>query len=384
MRNFTYIGDVVHSEGFAVVGLDVHKRSVQVAVLRPGSNEFEEFALGGDLRSTKKLIRKLQKYGRVVACYEAGPTGYGLKRQLEKNDIRCFVIAPSLIPKKAGERVKTDRRDARKLAQYLRAGILTDVRVPTPDEEAVRDLCRARHTCREDVKRAKHRLQKFLLRRSKRFPGKTLWTQKHREWLLGLRFEDVMSQFVLEDLVAELSRIEDRLQRLEDQLELVSYNEPYREPVAWLRCFRGIDTITAMTLVTELHGFERFRHPRQLMSYLGLTPSEHSTGGNGRRGGITKAGNRFVRRLLVEASQHADKRPQVSRRLRKRRVEQPEWVTAVADRAMHRLHRRFHRMTREGKPRNKAVVACARELVGFIWDVLRRQAQPHPQLEEAA
>lgn len=365
-----YIAELSENPSIAVAGLDVHTRQITVCILQ--GTDSEEFQVSGDGRGVKRLIKRLKRL-RAVACYEAGPTGFGLQRKLDDAGIPCFVIAPSLIPRKAGDRVKTDRRDARKLAQYLRTGILTEVRVPTPEEEAVRDLVRLRDARRSDVKRAKQRLGKFLLRKDRRRPPKvTAWTVAHRNWLRGLKFDDPVAQFVFDDYLGALVVAEERLKAVVARVESVATTEPWAAPVGWLRCLRGVDTITALTLVAELHGFERFHHPRQLMSFLGLTPGEYSTDSKRRQGGITKAGNSLVRRLLIEAAHHARRRPVDSRDLKKRREGQPEWAVAIARRAQHRMYRRYWQLEQRGKAKNKIVVAVARELVGFIWALLHQ------------
>jgi len=214
----------------------------------------------------------------------------------------CIVVAPSLIPIKPGDRIKTDRRDAKKLAEHVRAGLLTAVCVPSEAQEAVRDLCRCREDAREDLMRARHRLSKMLLRRSLVYRAGTNWTHKHRRWLLGLAWEHDSERTVFGDYLQEVEHLEERLRGLDAALEAQSQKDPYREPVGWLRCFRGFDTVNAMTVVVELYDVVRFGSPRQLMSYLGLVPSEHSSGNSRRQGGITKSGNRHVRRALVNAA----------------------------------------------------------------------------------
>jgi len=285
-----------------------------------------------------------------------------------------MVVAPSLIPRKPGERIKTDRRDASKLAELYRAGLLTEVHAPTPADEAARDLCRAREDAQEDLMRCRHRLSKMLLRRGWTWNGtKRAWSQGHRLWLRSLRLEHQADQVVLEDYLLAIEQLEQRLPWLEQRIEELSQQPAYAEAVAALRCFRGIDTITAMGLVTELHDFMRFNSPRGLMAFLGLVPSEHSSGESERRGGITKAGNRHARRLLIEASWHYRHRPNAAN-LKRRREGQPPHVVALADKAMLRLNRRFNRMLEKGKPRPKIVVAVARELAGFVWAALHPRA----------
>jgi transposase len=282
------------------------------------------------------------------------------------------VVAPSLIPRKPGERIKTDRRDARKLAELSRAGLLTEVLAPTPADEAVRDLCRAREDAHEDLVRARHRLSKLLLRRGWVWSGgRRAWSQSHRVWLRSLRFEHAADQMVFQDYLLAIEHVEERLRGLEHQIEQVSQQAPYAEPVSTLRCFRGIDTVTAMGLVAELHDFGRFDSARGLMAFLGLVPSEHSSAQSQYRGAITKAGNTHARRLLIEAAWHYRHRPSVAS-LKQRRQDQPAQVVALADKAMLRLHRRFSRLVAKGKPRPKVAVAVARELTGFIWAALHR------------
>jgi len=314
------------SEVTTFVGMDVHKKKIAVALLAPGHRESVTWQLPNEPAAIRRLARRLlrESDGDLFACYEAGPTGYALQRQLRAAGVACQVVAPSLTPVKPGARIKTDRRDARKLAELLRADLLTEVHPPSESDEALRDLCRCREDVREDLTRARHRMSKFLLRR-------------HCYYGAGKR--------------------------------------------AWLRCFRGIDTVTAVTLVAELHDFQRFPSPRALMAFLGLVPSEHSSGESQRRGPITKTGNRHVRRLLVEAAWHNRYRPAVGLPLRRRREGQPQRVIDLADRAAGRLHRRYVRLTARGKPTQKAVVAVARELAGFLWMTLHPEGLP-AQIQE--
>ena len=357
------------------VGMDAHARTIQVAVLAPRAERPEEWQIGNEARAVKRLAGRLKRdaSGPVVACYEAGPTGFALKRRLEAEGIECRVIAPSLIPRRPGDRVKTDRRDARKLAELLRADLLTAVHPPTPDQEAVRDLCRAREDAVADRTRARHRLAKLLLRRGIAYDGRN-WTLRHRRWLLTLRFEHPAAQATFDDYLRALEGVEERLRALEGELAREAASEAYREAVGLLRCFRGIDTVTALTVLAELGDITRFGSARQLMAYLGLTPSEHSSGARQRRGPITKTGNAHVRRLLVESAWHYRHPPRVGAALRKRREGQPGWAVALADRAQARLHRRQRRLSAHGKPSVVANVAVARELAGCLWAVLSIQA----------
>lgn len=361
------------SEPTTYVGMDVHKKDIVVALLAPGIEEPTEWKLRNEPRAVRRLAKRLRRetIGELQCVYEAGPCGYTLQRQLLGEGIATDVVAPSLIPVKPGERIKTDRRDALKLAVAARAQMLTVVRPPTEGEEAVRDLCRCREDAREDLTRARHRLSKMLMRRGFVYRAGRNWTMRHRQWLRSLQFEDLVTRTVFDDYLAVVEQGEERIRALESRLEEIAQEEPYGERAGWLRCFRGIDTVTAMTILAELHDFRRFDDPRRLMSYLGLVPSEHSSGERTRRGAITKAGNSHARRVLVEAAWHYRHRPAVGLKLRRRREGQPREIVAVADRAQRRLNRRFHRLVlASGKTSQQAVVALARELVGFLWAAL--------------
>lgn len=361
-------------EGTTVIGLDVHKRSIAVAVRRPGSEIVEEERLPHESDAVVRWARrwKRESGGKLVCAYEAGACGYALQRQLEGLGIECQVVAPSLVPRRPGERIKTDRRDARKLAEYLAGGHLTPVRPPTPAEEAARDVGRAREDAKQDRMRCRHRLSKFLLRRGICYTaGRKLWTAAHRTWLQKQSFDDVWEQVVFDDYRLAVEQIDARIEALDRQIERLAQTPAYRAPVGALRCLRGIDTRTALGLVTELHGIERFGRPRALMAFVGLVPSEASSGDRQRRGAITKAGNGHARKLLIEAAWHARHKPTLPIALRQRRQGQPPEVIAMADVAHQRLHRRYWRLVQRGKPTTVAATAVARELTGFVWAALR-------------
>ena len=359
------------------VALDAHKKEHVAAMLLPGSKSPEQWRVFNSSRGVRRMVRRIRKKaaGPVVVCYEAGVCGFALQRQIEAEGARCMVIAPSLVPVKPGQRVKTDRRDARKLVFLLRAGMLTEVHPPDEQAEAARDLVRSREAAQTDLLRARHQLSKFLLRRAIIYRDGRQWTQRHFRWLSGLGFDRARDSYVFNGYLAEIVHRQDRLAELTGAVEAAAGEASYAEAVGWLRCFRGIETVTAMTILTELHGFERFGSPRQLMSYLGLVPSEHSSGETERKGGITKTGNRRVRRVLAEASWHQRKRPVVSAALRKRRAGQPAWAIRLADQAMGRLYRRYWRLVEKGKLPTKAATAVARELAGFIWAALYLKEQ---------
>ena len=359
------------------VGMDAHKVAIKLAVVLPNGTKPVERETANEKAAVRRMVRKVQRLasgGEVRFCYEAGPCGYALQRWIRDAGAECVVVAPSLIPRKPGDRIKTDRRDARKLAELYRAGLLTEVHVPTVEDEAVRDLCRAREDAHEDLVRCRHRVSKMLLRRGWIWNGtKKAWGQGHRLWLRSLRFEQQADQVVFDNDLQAIDQVEQRLRALDQHIESVSQLSAYAEPVGTLRCFRGIDTLTAMGLVAELHDFMRFDSARGLMAYLGLVPSEFSSGDSERRGAITKAGNRHARRLLIEASWHYRHQPN-PQGLKRRRQGQPTEAIALADKAMYRLNRRFHRMLAKGKPAGKTVVAVARELAGFVWAAMHSKA----------
>jgi transposase len=355
------------------VGIDAHKKDLFIAMLNGHETTPVTWQLANEPNAVRRLVRKLERDapGPVRVCYEAGPCGYALQRQLTTPRVNCQVIAPALIPRKPGERIKTNRRDARKLAELLRAGLLTEVCPPTPAEEAVRDLCRARDDAREDLQRCRHRLGKLLLRRGLHFPGRKNWTRAHRQWIDTLDWAHAAERVVVEDYLLAIDQLEARLIEFDERLTEIAQTDPYREPVAWLRCFRGIDTLTAILILAELHDFRRFQAPRALMAYLGLVPGEDSSGEKHRRGRITRTGNALVRRLLVETAWHYQHRPSVGVALTRRRKGQPGRVIAIADKAQQRLCRRFRKLAAEHKPAPKIAVAIARELAGFLWAALQ-------------
>ena len=355
------------------VGIDAHKKDLFVAMVIGSQPTPTTWQLANEPQAVRRLIRKLEREapGPVRVCYEAGPCGYALQRQVTTSRVSCQVIAPALIPRKPGERVKTNRRDARKLAELLRAGLLTEVRPPTPEDEAVRDLCRARDDAREDLQRCRHRLGKLLLRRGLHFPGRKNWTRAHRQWIDSLVWAQPAERVVVDDYRLAMDHVEARLIELDARLTEIAQTAPYREPVAWLRCFRGIDTLTAILILAELHDFRRFQSPRALMAYLGLVPGEDSSGEKHRRGRITRTGNALVRRVLVETAWHYQHRPSVGVALARRRKGQPGRVIAIADKAQQRLCRRFRKLAAEHKPAPKIAVAIARELAGFLWAALQ-------------
>lgn len=354
------------------VGIDAHKKEHSLAMLLPGGDWPKEWSIASSAAEVRRMVKQVKKQapGPVVFCYEAGVCGFALKRQIEGEGARCIVIAPSLTPVKPGQRVQTDRRDARNLAFYLRAGMLTEVYPPTEEQESVRDLVRCRDSARRDLMRIRHQVGKFLLRRGVQYDGGKNWTKGHMRWLGEVRFERAVDEVVFRDYLGELDRRVSRLDGLDEHVERISRSEAYAEEVGWLRCYRGVDVVTAMTILTELYDFRRFGSAPQFMSFLGLTPSESSSGESRRTGRITRAGNERVRRVLLEAAWHQRHAPHNSKRMRERRAGQPDWVVRKAEQAERRLHRRYWRLVVGNKMAVKAATAVARELAGYIWSTV--------------
>jgi transposase len=359
--------------------MDPHKKQHQVAWVHPETGEIREFSVANTPREIERMVKKIRKQapGEIHVCYEAGVCGFVLQRQLQKLGCVAQVIAPSLVLRKPGERVKTDRRDAQKLLSQFVAGQLTEVFAPTVAQEADRELTRCRDSAQVDLKRARQRLNSFLIRHGCIYSDGDLWTGKHQQWLKGLSFDPPGLRTVFEEYYNEMEHCLQRVQSLDQQVEQLAQSEPYRAAVAALRCFRGIDTLTAITVLTEIFDFGRFDSPRALMAYWGVTPSEDSSGEKRRPGGITKTGNRRVRRILTETAWHYRHPHRVSKALTARRQDQPAWAVDLADRAGQRLYRRYRHLVERGKAAPLAVMAVVRELAGFLWALLRH-LQPQP------
>ena len=355
------------------VGLDVHKDGIVVAVAEGGERgEVREY---GRIANTPAALRRLacklgQQGVELRFCYEAGPCGYGIQRQLSALGHECIVAAPSLIPKRPGDRVKTDRRDAASLAKLHRAGELTAVWVPDPGHEAMRDLVRARLDAVRALRRARQQLSGFLLRQGCHY-GRPAWTKLYRRWLAGLKFEQAVHHIVLEDYIEAVEAAEARRDRLTAQIAAMLPDWTLAPVVAALQTMRGMALVNAATLVAELGDLSRFANPRQLMAYLGLVPSEYSSGSSTRRGGLTKAGNSAARRLLIEAAWCYRFPARISRELRLRQEAQPRRIREIAWKAQLRLCTRYRKLARGGKPAKVVTAAIARELAGFVWAIAR-------------
>lgn len=364
-----------HSEAF--IGIDTSKLKNAVAIAEGGRGG--EVRYWGEIATSEAAVRKLvakleAKYDKLTFCYEAGPTGYGLCRLIERLGHTCVVVAPSLIPKKAGDRIKTNRRDALNLAKLLRAAELTAVWVPDEHHEAMRDLSRAREAAMKDLKAKRQQISSLLLRHGLYYPGKTTWGRKHRAWLAQLKLAHYGTRLAFEELMAAEREDEARVDRLAAAI-LEAVPEWSLGPVATaLMAMRGIDLITAVVVLAEIGDLSRFASARDLMGYLGLVPSEDSTGDNVRRGGITKAGNRRVRRVLVEAAWSYRYPARVSPAMQARVAAAPEPARRIAWKAQTRLAARYRALTRKGKKPVVAVTAVAREMAGFIWDICRTVA----------
>jgi transposase len=352
------------------VGLDVHKNTTSVAVADAAGGEPRYLGvIGSDDASIRKLVRKLGAAKSLCIAYEAGPTGYGLHRLLATLGCKVMVVAPSLIPRRAGDRVKTDRRDALQLARLLRAGELSPIEVPGPEQEALRDLSRAREDAVCSRQKARQQLASFLLRHGRRFEGKTTWSRQHRRWLQTQKFEHPAQQLAFEEYCRAVEQGDARIDRLTDALELACEESPARETVAALQSLKGIKLITAMALMAELGDITRFTNPKQLMAYVGLVPSEHSSGNRVRRGGITKTGNGHARRLLTESAWNYRYPPRQTETMTARQRGQPDTIHEIAWQAQVRLNGKFRRLRHRGKKSTVAVCAVARELLGFVWAV---------------
>jgi transposase len=364
------------------VGLDAHKKTIVLSAIRNGEVIAEKVVPTDNLVALRKLLKKLKTGGEMHICYEAGGLGFALHRRITEWGFSCKVIAPTHIPQRPGVKKKCDRLDAKRLAEYLAAGLLTEVRVPTVSEEAARDLVRHRFSLQKDLVKARHRVVKFLRRKGVDYLEGDNWTTAHRAWLEKLSLDNAYDTECMQSLGYSVHALEQRIRTLDLRITEISQTEAYRDSVAFLRAFRGIDTLSAMVLITELGDVKRFANPRALMSYMGLVASVdisgESTKGNRK---ITKAGNAFCRHVLVQAAWNYSKPPRLSAALRKRQDGVPAWVVAHAWKAQTRLYKRFHQLAAR-KERAVAATAVARELIGFLgYVLLQHQLGPNRLLE---
>ena len=355
------------------IGMDVHKDSVQMAVFgEKGEEPIYERSLPNDTGRLVKEVKRFSEEGETEVAYEAGCLGYVIQRGMERAGITCYVLPANKVAKKRDDRIKTDKRDARLIGRELRSESIRPIAVPLAEDEAVRDLMRCREDVNEDMRREKQRLLKFLLRHGYRYHTEeegTNWTGNHWEWMKGLEFAQEHERKVFEEYRSLIEGLQERLKRLDLEVQETAESPRYKGAVSLLRAFKGIDYVIALAVISEIGDFKRFASAKAFMSYLGFVPSENSSGGKRRQGGITKAGNGHIRRLLIEGAWQYTRNSRPGKRLEKRRVGSPATVIAIADKALHRLHKKYIRLILAGKHSNVAVTAIARELAGFIWAV---------------
>ena len=355
------------------VGLDVHKNSIAVAFADEGGSEVRSYGtINSDLTALDKVTRKLVSLDKKPCfVYEAGPCGYEIYRHLRQQNVECMVAAPSLIPRKTGDRIKNDRRDAMKLARLYRSGELTPVRVPSSEDEAMRDLSRARGDAKSAERKARQQLGAFLLRHGLRYSGRSHWSLAHWRWISDIKMEHEAQQFTLQEYVNTIRSCSERVERITEQIRLLVCKWRLGPVVEALQALKGVSLVVAATVVAELGDLTRFDNPRQVMAYLGLVPSQHSTGEKVRLGSITKTGNGHARRMLTEAAWSYRIPARVSRRLRDRQQNLPEKVWQIAWKAQVRLCGRYRRLVARGKLSQVAITAIARELAAFMWAIAR-------------
>jgi len=368
------------------IGLDVHKETIAIAYTSSNSRSEATYygECGGSNAAAENALRKLaKKLGTKLQdlniCYEAGPTGFVLARRLRQLGVYCVLMAPSKTERKPSEKIKTDKRDAKNIAKVFRNGDITEVRIPPALDEAIRDVCRARTDASDDLSRAKQRLSSFLLRNGFRYSGKTKWTPAHMRYLRELTLPDDAHKIVLEEYIHAIDSCGERVVRLVDKMKQLLENWEWQPVVRALMACKGFQEVAAMTVISELGDLRRFSHPRKLMAFLGLVPGEHSSGGKRNQGSITKCGNGHVRWMLVECAQHFRKAPKIGASLTRRQEGQAKEIKELSWRMQNRLHKKYIRLKMRGKRENKCIVAVARELSAFIWELQTKCNIPLPQ-----
>ena len=372
------------------IGLDVHKESIAIAWTENGSRKTPTYRgeCGGSNLAAERTLRKVAKKLGVKlqdlkVCYEAGPSGFVLARRLLQLGVECVVMSPSKTQRKPNEKIKTDKRDAINIAKLFRNGDITEVRIPPALDEAVRDVCRARTDASDDLARSKQRLNSFLLRSGIRYSGKARWTPAHLRYLRHLTLPDPVQNLVLEEYLQAIDSGYERVERLVERMKELLVDWEWEPVVRALMACKGFQEVAAMTLISELGDLRRFDHPRKLMAFLGLVPGEYTSGDKRRQNSITKCGNSHARWMLVECSQHYRKAPKIGAALSKRQDGQPKKVKELSWRMQHRLHKRYVKLKARGKRENKAIVAIARELSAFIWELQNKLNLPIPETTEA-
>jgi len=358
------------------IGLDVHKDNTQMAVLEKKGKELVSIKMiDSDPMKVVKAILPYKEEGEVHVGYEAGCMGYTLYRVLTEKKIDCQIIAPNKVFRSGNnEKIKTDKRDATAIAWMLRREEGAEIAVPEREDEAARDLLRCREDIGDDLKRVKQRMLKFLLRHGHIYGNTRYWTGKHRKWMKTLVFEMPLDKIVFEQYMCTIENTEERIARIDVQIQEIAESPRYAERVSFFRAFKGIDYIIALSLICEIGDFRRFPTAASFMSYIGLVPSEYSSGKKRKQGGITKTGNGHIRKLLTEAAWHYARPVKVSIRLAKRRIGTPEPIISHADKALNRLHSKYFKLLHKGKSKQAAVIAVARELSGFLWGVMNTAA----------
>jgi transposase len=372
------------------IGLDAHKESIAIAYAIGGSRAKAVYhgGCGGSLPATENALRKLAKklgvkFRDLKVCYEAGPTGFVLARRLIKLGLECVVMAPTKSNRKPNEKIKTDKRDAMKIAREFRNGDIVEVRIPPSNDQAIRDVARARTDASDDLSRSKQRLKSFLLCNGHRYSGSATWGGPHMNYLRGLSLGNPAQQIVLEEYLLAIEHCRLRLDRLIEKMEELLVDWEWKPVVEALMAFKGFKIVAAMTIISELGDLRRFEGPKSLMSFLGLVPGEHSTGGKRHQGAITKCGNSHARWMLIESAQHYRKEPNVSPQLSQRQEGQPVEVRELSWRAQHRLHNKYVRLKARKLKENKAIVAMARELSSFIWELQNKTTITMPPQQAA-